>query len=213
MVDNNFDYYVIMDNIRNIISTRYWIIYIIILAMIYNFNIFNNKVNFIIILIIILYFLNNHFDQFKYRFDNSQLTTEGNLFFQELIGDKKINPELTTILYNAKILYPYDHKNYVDTLNFANEITLYIDKFNNCSHPTEIQQLMESFKSCANNLLNSFNSIGYSLPPNDNEHIEYTKDLEKLLFTYINEYSEEPIVDPHNSDMPQYERNFLFYRL
>lgn len=207
------DYNILKDNINNITSMKYWIIYIIIFVMIYNFRYFNNKINFGLILIITTYFLYNHLDQFKYRFNNSQLTTQGNLFFKKLIGDKRINPELTTILYNGRTLYPYDHKNYVDTLNLANEITLYLEKFNNCSFPLEIEQLIQNFKSCANNLLNSFNSIGYSLPPNNSKHVKLSKDLEKLLYTYISNYSKEHPVDSHNEDIPQAERTFLFYRL
>ena len=210
MIDIN----IIQDNIKFILSTRYWIIYLVAFILIYNFKSFDNKINFLILGAVFLYFLTDHYDQFKYSFDNSQLTTEGNIFFKELIGDKEINPELTTILYNAKKLYPYDHLNYTKSLEWAHDVSEYMIYLKNCVSPMDVQDTVQLLTTSANNLLNHFNSISYSLPVDDVEHIKYTKELQKLLYTYIQKYADNPKkIDPWDKDSSVSNKAFMFYRL
>jgi len=156
------------------------------------------------VLILISYVLYTHRDILVSRFYKNFLINDGKKFIHNLIGDNNISDDLATLLYKAKILYPFDRKNYIDSLKYANHITQLKIKINKCSSD---KQLKSNLEDECQKLLNTFSSINYSLPEFDKNYKKFIKELQNIMYNYCNT---EKIL-PNDNKYEGIEQTFNYY--
>ena len=123
-----------MEYYRKLLLTKNNIIlFILLFALLYNFLNYSLNTNNFIILIIIVYFVYQYKDIIKNNFNITVSPAEKDIFFDSIIKNNNINPNLKNILYNARFLYPYDKKKYKNTLKYANETSILKNKIDNCN--------------------------------------------------------------------------------
>ena len=199
-----------MEYYRKLLLTKNNIIlFIILFALLYNFLKYSLNTNNFIILIIIIYFIYQYKDIIKDNFNITVSPADKDIFFDSIIKNNNINPNLKNILYNARFLYPFDKKNYKNTLKYANETSILKNKIDNCNKNVLYRkQLYDNLKDFCKNTLNSFNSILYSLPALDPIHHKTIKSLQKELNNYINLYNTK--IDK-NQNLKGVNKTFNFY--
>ena len=195
-------------NFNILLNKRYFILYLFLIFIVYNlfkykFG-FDSLTNILFVLIVISYVLYTHQDILASRFYKKFLINDGKKFIHNLIGDNNISDDLATLLYKAKILYPFDRKNYIDSLKYANHITQLKIKINKCSSD---KQLKSNLEDECQKLLNTFSSINYSLPEFDKNYKKFIKELQNIMYNYCNT---EKIL-PNDNKYEGIEQTFNYY--
>jgi len=194
-----------------LLNKRYFILYLFLIFIVYNllkykFG-FNSITNILFVLILIGYVLYAHRDILVYRFYKNFLINDAKKFIHNLIGDNYINDNLIILLYEAKILYPFDRKNYIKCLKHANHMTQLIIKINKCSSDKQKKQLKNNLKDECQKLLNTFSSINYSLPEFDKNYKKFIKELQNMMYNY----SQSDNILPYDNKYKGIEQTFNYY--
>ena len=168
---------------------------------------FNSITNILFVLILISYILYVHGGIIVNRFYKNFLINDGKKFIHNLIGDNNISDDLITLLYEGKILYPFDRKNYIHSLKHANHVTQLITKINKCSSDKQKKQLKSNLEVECQKLLNTFSSINYSLPEFDKNYKKIIKELQNMMHNYCNTEN----ILPNDNKYKGIEQTFNYY--
>tara|TARA_B100000780_G_scaffold274825_1_gene240435 strand:+ start:8205 stop:8819 length:615 start_codon:yes stop_codon:yes gene_type:complete len=202
MKDFDFDF---------LLNERYFILYLFLVFILYNlfrykFG-FNSFTNILFTIVIIIYIIYSHRDLFINRFYTNFLINDGEKFIRKIIGDNNINNDLTVLLYNARILYPFDRKNYIECLKHANNISQLKIRLNTCPQK---KQIKINLKNECQNLVNTFSSINYSLHYSDKSHHGFLKELRIMMYNYCYTHHQLENVDS-NHENKGVEKTFNYY--
>lgn len=185
---------------------EYFIIFIIIfLLIIYNiiYFSFNYKLLIIVISLIVIFYSNiKYFINSLYQ-QNELLNADS--FYKEIVKKPlHINNDISILLYKIRIFFPYDKKNYKYLLHNADKLSKYINNKSIICNKIYKEKILKY----TNRILNAYNSIGHSLPDNNEEYNHLLKELQDLMYSYSNSVE---INNINHSDNMNYANN-QFYK-